>query len=143
MEPEARRAYDSYRNQVRRCKVRNSYKNKGIEVLYSQRDFIAWWISEQSKLNLIRPSCGRIDHDDDYRFGNIRLEEFADNTKESISRQTYRVNRIICTGPSNICLLFSSIAQASIVTGVEKWIIEKDLSGNYECNSSQFRFKHG
>ncbi len=72
----ARKAYESWSQQG----ARNS---RG----YSSREFVSWWLHEmQQKLRWKCPSVSRIDHTQGYFFGNIRLEEKADNIRERNAR---------------------------------------------------------
>lgn len=85
---EARRAYLIYRTQINKCrnhKVREFqwYGARGIEVKYSVRDFIGWWLLHISAKKWKRPTTGRIDHEGHYCFENIEMQELADNVKES------------------------------------------------------------
>lgn len=81
MEPEARRAYESWSQQKGRA------RRGGYERSYSSRDFIGWWLREIAKRpSWRRPTCGRKDHSRGYSFGNIQLEEQSENTAERNSR---------------------------------------------------------
>lgn len=84
-------AYVSWREQRTRCynKKRAKYKNygaKGIEVKYTSREFIGWWLQEIKKFNGEDPTIARIDHDGHYEFGNVRIESRSDNSKERGAR---------------------------------------------------------
>lgn len=78
--------------QLTRCnnKFHPTYKHygaKGIRVLYGREEFIEWWIQQQSKLNLKRPTVSRMDHDKHYSLDNIKLEEFNDNCVVDVMRR--------------------------------------------------------
>lgn len=86
-----RRAYQAWLNQRTRCynkRCRNyhRYGGRGIRVLYSSRDFISWYVDQFYKKKWHRPSVGRIDHDGDYCFTNIEIQELSDNVKEAQTR---------------------------------------------------------
>lgn len=80
----ARKALQCWSDQKQRCyrPKNNAYKYygaKGIRVCYDSREFVGWWLSEQERLRLKKPTISRIDHDKDYSLENIRLEEHAHN----------------------------------------------------------------
>lgn len=102
MPPEVKRAYTSYKAQRQRCYNKNNdsyryYGAKGVEVKYTSRDFITWWLKEQEMLKLKRPTCGRINHSGNYEFGNIRLEEYNENCGQQY-REVRIVIKIIANG---------------------------------------------
>lgn len=91
MEKTARKGYQVWCNQRERCSSRkhNSYKYygaKGVEVRYSSRDFVAWYIHQRGLRKFKKPSVGRIDHSGHYEFGNIEMIERGDNTLEMLKR---------------------------------------------------------
>lgn len=84
-------AYISWREQRTRCynKNRSKYKNygaKGIEVKYSSREFIGWWLSEIENFKGKKPTIGRIDHDGHYEFGNVVIQDLSENSSERNQR---------------------------------------------------------
>ncbi len=92
MKGEVRRAYLSWQSQRARCHNRKygPYKNygaKGIRVIYTSRQFISWWLRNIENFNGLIPTAGRIDHDGDYTFDNIILQDKADNTREVLMRR--------------------------------------------------------
>lgn len=126
MNKKAKMAYKSWISQRQRCYNKNNhgykyYGFKGIRVLYSSREFIAWWINQQTKLNLKDPTTSRINHSDHYRFGNIRLETRSDNSKERIERcgPLKRARPVTQFKYPEMKLIrsFKSIQEASIFTG--------------------------
>lgn len=85
-------AYTSWREQRTRCynKKRHKYKwygAKGIEVKYTSRQFIAWWIRKIKKFKGKDPTISRINHAGNYEFGNIRIESRSKNSSESRRRK--------------------------------------------------------
>ncbi len=91
MSKDARQGYVSWANQ--RAKCYNSkdpcfkwYGDKGIEVLYNSRDFVSWWLHNLSLKSWKDPTVGRIDHDGNYCFANIVMEERTDNSMERFER---------------------------------------------------------
>lgn len=91
MEPSLRKAYYVYFGQKNRCYNKNNiyykwYGGRGIQVKYSTREFLGWW-KNQPVSQFKKPSCGRINNDGHYEFGNIRIEELSDNIKERNKRR--------------------------------------------------------
>jgi hypothetical protein len=81
---EIKRAYQSWIDQRYRCSNKKSesykyYGGKGIKVLYSSREFIGWWLHEIKKKRYKKPTISRLNHDGNYEFNNIKLEEHIDN----------------------------------------------------------------
>lgn len=96
MKGDVKKAYHIWAGQRARCSdprnVRFShYGAKGIRVHYGSRDFINWYINQERRLEMKEPTVGRIDHDQDYKFENIRLEEQRENSAEALLR--YRTKR--------------------------------------------------
>ncbi len=56
-------------------------------VEYNRADFTYWWIGNYKKKKWKRPHCGRIDHSKGYSFGNIVMQEQADNNRERNERR--------------------------------------------------------
>lgn len=82
-----KQGYFSWRNQRNRCTSKkhpqfNRYGARGIKVHYSARQFISWWRYNLSLRQWKDPTVGRIDHDGDYCFQNIGMQERAENTRE-------------------------------------------------------------
>lgn len=86
----AYKAMQIYNGQKARCENKNSaryysYGAKGITVEYSRNEFIKWYVK-----NLPRKKAswavGRINHEHEYCFKNIRFETISDNVKERNSR---------------------------------------------------------
>lgn len=50
-----------------------------MTVAYESRDFVGWWLFEQNRLKLKKPTISRLDHAGNYEFGNIKLEERYEN----------------------------------------------------------------
>lgn len=85
MSKRARQGYFSFKAQKCRCKSVPQYA--GIEVEYSVREFIGWWLLHISKKkHWNRPVTARIDHDKNYSFDNIVLQECSENSVERINR---------------------------------------------------------
>jgi hypothetical protein len=86
-----KQAYVSWREQRTRCynKKREKYKNygaKGIDVKYTSREFIGWWLENIKTFKGNNPTISRIDHNKNYEFGNIRIESRSENSSERNNR---------------------------------------------------------
>lgn len=84
-------AFYSWHQQKKKCYNKNDrwyeyYGGKGLNVCYSVRDFIGWWTHNLKIFKGTWPTVGRIDHDKDYCFENITLQDMADNSREAMLR---------------------------------------------------------
>ncbi len=84
-------AYVSYREQRTRCYNKNREKFKhygaiGIEVKYTSRQFIAWWLENIKSFTGTKPTIGRKDHAGHYEFGNIIIQDRSENSIERNNR---------------------------------------------------------
>lgn len=144
MEPDARKAYQSWKAQRQRCYNPNNEKHKhykGLEVEYSSRDFITWWLNEISKKEYTDPTCGRLDHSKSYRFDNIRIEERTDNTRERNSRCRFtKSRRILCSGPGGDMAEFYSIGSAAKFTGIPRSTIHRSLTTGKKVKNLLFEY---
>lgn len=91
MSRDALLAYRSWQNQRQRCYYKKDrryefYGGKNIQVEYSSREFIGWWMSKIKYFKGKTPSVGRIDHEENYCFGNIELVDLSDNVRERNKR---------------------------------------------------------
>ncbi len=112
MSKEAAQGYRSWMNQCSRCYRKKDQRSKhylGLDVNYSSRDFIGWWIHNLNKKVWKDPTVGRIDHSKGYSFDNIEMQERSDNSKE----------RILRTGPF---IVEKSVSLINIRTGI---VLEK------------------
>lgn len=143
-------AYECYQNQLRRCYTKNNprYKDngaKGIEVLYSLREFIAWYLHHINLYTGKRPSVGRIDHSKSYSFDNIRIESLADNSMERINRVgTTRPRRevYILDGETKERIYIArSMKEAGKLTGVHPGHIGKYCRGVLGISAKGFSFE--
>lgn len=63
------------------------YKSyKGLEVEFTSRQFLYWWIIQHRFFKLKKPSLGRIDHSKNYSLDNIVLQEHSENSIEARER---------------------------------------------------------
>lgn len=130
MDPEAIRAYNSWRDQRHRCRsdkleCYKYYGGKGVQVKYGSREFVGWWLEQQADLKLKKPTISRIDHDGHYEFGNIKLEEHIDNcVKDTLARhgapskhqRTPVIITDLATG-KDVAIVESQLAAAKFVGG--------------------------
>lgn len=91
MPKEVRRAYSSWSNQRSKCNSKKNpdykyYGGKGIRVEYDSSEFIGWWLDNIKKRKWKDPTVGRIDHDKNYCFENIEMQERSDNSMERYVR---------------------------------------------------------
>jgi hypothetical protein len=107
-----------------------------VKVLYSSRDFVGWWLNEQSRLKLIRPTISRKDHSKNYAFGNINLEEQMVNCADDVLRRHGPVGLkrsipVAMYRYSDMKLLkvFSSGMEASRETGIKRANIDSLIKG--------------
>lgn len=125
-----KQGYVSWANQRSKCNNSKNpdykyYGGKGIRVKYSSREFVGWWIKNLSKKSWQQPTVGRIDHDGDYCFENIEMQE----RRENISERCRRLGRPIPekTAAKRTLLLkfgqkvaeFRTISEASAYAGVD------------------------
>ena len=87
VDPVIKRAHTAFVNIQMRCENKKSsaypyYGALGIKYLFNVRELIGWYVEQQSKKNLSKPSLGRIDHSKDYSFENLELIEVFDNIRE-------------------------------------------------------------
>lgn len=150
IEPEVKRAVTSYYSQMQRCQNSNNNRYqyvgaRGIEVEYTLREFVTWWLVEILKRPAWRsPTCGRKNHDDHYRFGNIELVERAENLSEMNKRKPYsaRFVPVLWRVSENQTIRFQSLGEASRISGVPKHLIQLELDGKLRKPYRKFGFKY-
>lgn len=131
-------AYRSWGDQRYRCNNPKSpsykwYGKKGIKVEYGSREFVNWWLVQQSTLKLVGTvTCDRIDPSKNYSFDNIQLLISSDNSKKVDQSHRRKMVINILTGD-----IYLSIIDASMKTGRNRCGI------TYHCNgkSKQQLFK--
>lgn len=92
MPKDVRQGYVSWRRQRDRClnHRRQDYKYygaKNVQVKYGSRDFINWWLEQLTSFVGRIPTVSRRDHDGDYEFGNIKMEDLSENVSERNRRR--------------------------------------------------------
>lgn len=113
-----RLAISSYVNQQGRCRCKShkSYKRyggRGINIEYSRKEFIAWFLKNIVTFRGKKPTVGRIDHDKNYAFNNIEIQDHAANSldgAQKVGRMIQKriaifdaaTNEFICIAPSSL-----------------------------------------
>lgn len=132
MEPDAKAAYQSWVDQRFRCRNKNAecysyYGAKGVEVRYSAREFVGWWLHENKRLGLKKPTVSRIDHNGHYEFGNVKLEEHLENCVTDVFKRHGAPGlkckrKVVCLDAETMTplMIFDSGVDASKATGVER-----------------------
>lgn len=136
------RAYWSGTGQLNRTSrpYYGNYRYYGTKkVRYKLRDYISWYIHEANKFpKYMWPElvCGRIDHGDDYRFGNIQLETKTSNSLEVITRYKNQLKKSLlkpvemtCDHCGVVMKRFSSITEFIESTGQTKHVAADLISG--------------
>lgn len=117
----ARTALVSWQDQRGRCnnprhKCYKWYGAKGVQVKYSSRDFIAWWLRE-AKGRRGRLVCDRIRSSGHYEFGNVQLITQSENASRQ-DRVNLRPVKNLLTGKS-----YPSLKAAAKAAGVSIAIV--------------------
>lgn len=149
--PEVKRAETSFQCQHSRCrnpKVAKyaKYGGRGIELRYSKREFIGWWLDEIARNPIKNPTVGRIDHDGHYEFGNIVLQSRRDNSIE-------RNRRVETASPRKAVVLidsrtgerlveFASQNEASRWCEVHLSFVTEQCTGRYKTTRKDFSFRY-
>lgn len=144
MPKEARIAYESYWSQVRKCRDVNNrwfryYGGKGVSVKYGPREFIGWWLENKKTFTGKRATTGRIDHDGDYCFENITMQDVSENSRECILRNNSHYKQLRGFGLKVLCchpdgkpfVTFLSIRSAASYFGVSQRLVQFIVRGKY------------
>lgn len=146
-----KKASIAYDNQKRRCycKTNPRYKDngeKGIKVLYSKKDFIAWYLHYIKEYKGKNPSVGRIDHSKSYSFDNIRIESIQDNSNERIQRcgptRSRKKVYIIIAHTKEKIMIADSIRQAAKLTGAQQGHIPKYCRKELNKTKNGYTFEY-
>lgn len=110
-----------------RCEKYHRYGLRGIKVQYNKRQFIKWYLENLPYYNgKDLPSVGRIDHDSDYNFENIKLESLSENSRERMIRnpnpckKPIKPIRIYNNNTGEIIAIVKTTRQAALLTGASK-----------------------
>lgn len=142
-----KRAYAVFRQQVTRCTSPKSrsyhrYGERGIRVRYTAREFIGWYLWQLEQKKLKKPSCGRIDHDKDYEFGNIEMVEHSENSREANLRWGSRRNVKVTAKVSKHWLYFSCVGEAARVFRVSVYLLRSHLDGKIKSPVAGVKFRY-
>lgn len=134
------KAYHAFHSQKGRCYRKSSYGykyygGKGISMEYGIDEFVSWWVYWQKKLNLKKPTISRIDHNKNYRFDNILLEEHSVNCSKILKDQIH--HDWLPRSPIFICdfktgeklMVFNSVCSAAKFIKISKSTIFSRLRG--------------
>lgn len=153
MSRDARRAYDAWKNQRRRCndprnKSFRNYGSKKISVHYSSREFIGWFLRERKNFSGKKPIVGRIDHDKGYSLDNIKLETRTESSLEMLDRTKRRKpvgvfdkhwNLLFAANSAWQAATWSGESQGNIVTRCKTYEIGRSRTPR---NKNGYRFKY-
>lgn len=143
MHPTARKAFYTWYQQLRRCQYPTNrqyrwYGAKGIRVEYSSREFIGWYLAEAARRDISNLVVGRIDHAQNYRFGNIELQTATENAKERIARcGGFKARPILIRRYSDgaFVAIARDSAEATRITGIRH--ISEYASGKWKRNGAK------
>jgi hypothetical protein len=150
MSKTAAQGYASWANQKSKCyNAKNPdfkyYGAKNIRVLYSSREFVGWWLYNLKTKKWDSPTVGRLDHEKDYCFENIQMEERIDNSSERVRRK----GRPIGVKPKKVLVLlkkrpflsFKSANQAAIALKLNVSTVCRIADGKYQSGRKKIVFK--
>jgi len=125
MNPIAKKAYETWRNQRARCNRPSSvnykyYGGKGHKVEYSSREFLGWFIENYpgSEKDLKNYVVGRINHEKNYSLDNIRFETKTVSTNEMLNRYQNRRPILAVSEDDDYSMAFSSAYHASKILNI-------------------------
>lgn len=133
MSIDARKAYYSWTGQMAKCSnpknaLYKYYGAKGIKVKYSSREFIGWWLERsKERTHWKKRNCGRLDHDKDYSFDNITLQESSENIAERNTRVSSKKVAVFFYG-KYLCS-FKSVKDVAQAFKTDKTYISKRCRG--------------
>ena len=145
-----KQAYISWREQRTRCynKKRAKYKNygaKGIEVKYSSRDFIGWWLENIKSFSGENPTVSRIDHNGHYEFGNIKIESRSENSQERNQRVgPFRNLRTVNVFDKDLNFVetINGLCEVAKKYGVTPQNVYDQCAERWKCKKTEFIFKY-
>jgi len=155
MPKEVKSAYTAWTNQWQRCNnpKRSDYKYYGalgVKVLYSKKDFIEWFLKELKSYAGDKPSIGRIDHNGNYCFENIRMESFTDNRRERWVRRGPCIGNVArpvalhSKKTHEIITVFESVNKCGEYLGIDSSVIYRNCKSKNpkgsEKHSWYYRF---
>lgn len=149
--PELKKAMDSFRAQRTRCSNKNQknwayYGAKGIKVRYETREFVGWYLEQLKTRKWKDPTVGRIDHDKDYTFDNIEMQERSDNSRERNTRKPQigpkpRHWRSVVASKGGVPFAtFLSVTDAAKFFGLKPPSVSNICSGRAKVSASGYNF---
>lgn len=145
------KAYITYKNQKSRCYNKNvrsfiDYGKKCIEVKYSCREFIEWYLIKIKNTSFKDPIVGRINHSKNYSFDNIKIEERSDNSKEAMNRCAINfsypvivIDRITLKKIGRC----KSMAEASKKYGNSFSTVQRQCTNKIKCPTTKYIYQYG
>jgi len=149
LNPIQRKAYNAWTNQLSKCNnIKNPdyqyYGGIGIRVMYSRKDFIAWYEDKIKSYVGENPSIGRIDHSKDYCFSNIEIISTLENTRERVARRGLPIGNkskkvaIVSKRDNEIIAIFDSVNKCSDFFGVESAHISQNCRSKNPTGSEKY-----
>ena len=151
MDGNQKAAYEVWKGQRQRCSNPNSrrykyYGARGIKVCYSSRDFISWYLDAIQSFDGTRPNVGRINHDKDYSFDNIKIESGSSNSKERQRRAGNPTPRrpvdIYYTDKMTLIAHAESVQAAGRFAGVTRNNVAQHCQGKHKQSRSGYTFRY-
>lgn len=144
-----RSALNIYYAQRARCynqsnRAYKTYGAHGIKVVYSSKEFVDWYLKNYVEFHGSKPSVGRIDHNKNYDFENIKFESLVEGGSERITRLGNPIQKIPVVvylyrtmEPILIC---ESITEAAELTSCDISHIAHAINGKFD-RVKAFKFK--
>jgi len=126
-----KKAYDSWRGQNERCnnkanKAYRYYGAKGIQVTYSSREFVTWWLEAMRNFPTgAKLTVNRRDANLNYSFDNIELVPWAQNVAEANRRTKANSTWVYCVDSKALLGKYSSETEAAVAHGMDLQTVSK------------------
>lgn len=101
-----------------RCRSNKYYTSKGIQVRITLAEWVPWWLAEQAKAKLSRPTVDRINSDGHYEIGNIQLIDRGENSTKACNDTFSKLEAARSAGPqladilTRVCTNFGYLIDA-------------------------------
>ena len=120
------------------CKKHPNWKDYGgrdIKCLITKEEIKKLWFRDKAYL-MKKPSIDRINNDGHYTYKNCRFIELSENIarKQRKPILQYTLNK-------NLINIFESIEDASKISGISRWQIQRDCE-NLKINKRKFIFRY-
>lgn len=141
------KAYNCWATQRKRCNNPNSqdyyrYGARGIKVHYKSGEFVTWYLKEYRKKNWVFPTVGRLDHDGDYCFENIIMQEMRENVQERLKRCGNSEIPIDIYHQGILVVRAKSLREAEKISGISGQLIKRLAGTGVETFKERFRFEN-